>query len=334
MKSLIVFLCATSVVTATPDREVQEQEDYLGSTKDRYAVVRVKSDNMGSHYSVQRTTYLDEYEKSEGTRVKVTLLLDVQYHTDAGHNDPNSPPGVRKEVVEMNEDLVWGEVLNKYNVQLAGRSRSPRWSDRLSWNSGGVYFDEERLVLWGGTLEKEYDLKFAMTDGSSGKSHPGLPKGEIEEVISDRGWLFLRLVNRSLDSGEDYGRRTKIVPIPPEVTRKVFDWASMQEIYLRVGRYESREEANAEAWKIIDDCRQRKIYGVHFEIWEVNLSGNRAEYLVVDTYSENTIKNNKVEALQKKIGRDLVPISNRGFVEKWEVVAPKKTGDVSPELTE
>jgi hypothetical protein len=146
MKSLFVFLCATSVVMATPDREVQEQENYLGSTDDQYAVVRVKSDNMGSHYSVQRTTYLDEYEKSDGKRVKITVLLDVQHHADAEQNDPNTAPGVRKEVVEMNEDLVWGEVLNKYNVRLAGRSRAPRWSDRLSWNSGGVFCDEKLLV--------------------------------------------------------------------------------------------------------------------------------------------------------------------------------------------
>jgi hypothetical protein len=290
---------------ATPDHAVSVTERFLGSNSTGFAVIRVEADNLGSYYSSRITTWLDEIPKTPDGREKAksTLLLDVTRTVDIEHSDRNTPTPVAEKINRQDASMTLASVLQRYSGQM-GQAWTPDQLSKLEIHPvGGVHFNR-RLELIHGTFVHEKIFGGRHADKS----------WSLKEVTEDADCIYLRL-----SIGNDSGPESRIVCVPPEVTKKQRDQASAQPVYLVAGKFESRDEAMQAARAIMAKARELKVYGFVLEIWSLEDGTMKTKYVIAERFSTERIGKGGIPDMEKSLEIRLTPMSSGRFIEKFFV---------------
>lgn len=304
-KLVLIFLCHFHPLSATPDHAVSVTERILGTSATGFALLRTESDNLGSYYSSRVTTWLDEIPKTPAGREnkKSTLLLDVTYTVDINHNDRNVPPPVAEKINSQEASLTLASVLLRYPDQIT-QTWTPEQLSKLEVDQvGGVYFNRKVSLVYG-TFVRENLFGGRHADES----------WSVSEVSEDAGCIFLRL-----SIGNDSGPESRIVCVPPEITKRQRDQASAQPVYLVAGKFESREEAVQAALPILAKARELKIHGFQLEVWSLEDGTAKTKYVIADQSSTYRIGIGGIPKLESALEIRLTPMSCDRFIERFFV---------------
>lgn len=292
-------------LAATPDHAVSVTERVLGSNPAGFAGLRTETDNLGSYYSSRVTTWLDEIPKTpEGReKVKSTLLLDVTHTVDVNHADPNIPPPVAEKINSLDASVTLASVIQRYSGEMR-QAWTPEQLSKLEIDQvGGIYFNR-KLALIHGTYVQEKIFGGRHADES----------WSLSEVTEDANCLYLRL-----SIGNDSGPESRIVCVPPEITKRQRDQASAQPVYLVAGEFESREEAVQAARPIMAKARELKIHSFQLEIWSLEDGTSKTKYVIADQSSTYRIGIGGIPKLESALEIQLTPMSSERFIEKFLV---------------
>ncbi len=292
-------------LTATPDHAVSVTERVLGSNPGGFAVIRTETDNLGSYYSSRVTTWLDEIPKTpEGReKVKSTLLLDVTHSVDANHEDRNTPPPVAEKINSQDTSLTLASVLQRYPDQIQ-QTWTPEQLSKLEIHQvGGIHFNRRLSLVHGTSVQQKIF-------GGRRADEPW----SLSEVTEDADCIYLRL-----SIGKDSGPESRIVCVPPEITKRQRDQASAQPVYLTAGKFDTREEAAQAARTIMTKARELKFHGFHPEIWSLEDGTLKTKYVVAETYSTERIGTGGIPEMEKALEIKLTPMSSGRFIEKFFV---------------
>lgn len=299
---LLAIVGLASPLSATPDHSVTVNERFFGANSTEYAVLRVEDDNQGSYYTSRVRTWLDEYSKeSRGLgKIRSTLLLDVTYQRDVNHSDRNTPVPVTESVNSRDATHSMAELLQRYPGQ-AGRDWTQEQLAKIEVHpEAGIHFRRRVHFFDGGVIVREV----------FGDRHHG-ETWTLDGVSEDMNILYLRLT-----MGQDHGRESRIVTVPPQITKQVLDQSTMQPVYLVAGRFDSLEEALSRGQALLEKARGLKIYNFHPEIWSSRPPADRIEYLVAETYSKELIESAGIPQIEKALEIDFTPVSSERFIER------------------
>ena len=302
---LTAFCSVIHPLAATPDHAVSVSERVLGSNPTGFAVLRRQSDNLGSYYSSRVTTWLDEIPKTSDGREKTksTLLLDVTSTVDIEHTDRNIPAPVAEKINSQDASQSLASVLQRYPGQLQASWTPDQLSTLEIHQVGGVHFNR-RLSLIQGTFIREKLF--------GGRNAEDLWR--LDEVSEDSDCIYLRL-----SVGSDSGSESRIVCVPPEITKRQRDQASAQPVYLTAGKFDTREEATQAAAAMVAKAREMKFQGFHPEIWTLEDGTLKTKYVIEETYSTERIGTGGIPEMEKALGIELTPMSSGRFIEKFFV---------------
>lgn len=289
-------------LAASPDHAVTVSERFLGASATDYAVLRSEDDNQCSYYSSRVCTWLDEYSKeSRGLgKTRSTLLLDVTYQRDANHSDRNTAAPVTETINSRDETLSMAELLQRYSGQVETSWTQEQLAKIEVHPEAGIHFRKHMLFFEGRVIALEV----------FGDRHRG-ETWTIEGVSQDMNVLYLRLA-----VGQDQNRESRIVSVPPVLTKQALDQSTMQPIYLVAGRFDSLAEAVARGQALLEKARGLKIYNFHPEIWSVRQPTDRIEYLVAESYSKELLESARIPELEKALEIDFTPVSSERFIER------------------
>jgi hypothetical protein len=293
------------VLLATPDRATQVRERILGSNPNSFAILREESDNLGNYYTSRKTVWLDEVPKIAGGREKTksTLLLDVTYHVDPDHADPNIPPAVTEELHTRDSELTLAAILQSNSDQPETRWTPEQRAQLVLHPVGGVRLGHRLVLVDGAFIQQKV---FGGRDGAS--------TWRLDEVTEDGNCLYV-----SLSIGEDGSAESRVVCVPPDVTKRFQDQKSAEPVYLVAGQFESRESAAELATALVAKARAEKIFGFRAEIWAVDGGWKSFKYVVVDAYSTDRIREGGIDKLEESLGVRFTPTSSERFVERFFV---------------
>ena len=306
MKTPVLCLLAigslAAPLAATPDHAVTVSERLFGASATDYAILRTEDDNQCSYYSSRVCTWFDEYSKeSRGLgKTRSTLLLDVTYQRDANHSDRNTPAPVTETVNSRDATLSMAELLQRYPGQAATNWNQEQLARIEVHPEAGIHFRKRMLLFDGGVIAREV----------FGDRHRG-ETWTLEGVSQDMNVLYLRLA-----MGQDQGRESRIVCVPPQPTKQALDQSTMQPIYLVAGKFDSLAEAEARGQALLQKARGLKIYNFHPEIWSVRQPTDRTEYLVAETYSKELLESSCIPVIEKALEIDFTPVSSERFIER------------------
>lgn len=292
-------------LAATPDHAVSISERVLGSNPTGFAVLRRQTDNLGSYYSSRVTTWLDEIPKTSDGRdkVKSTLLLDVTLTVDIEHTDRNIPVPVAEKINSQDASLTLASVLQRYPGQMR-QSWTPEQLSKLEVHQvGGIHFNR-RLELIHGTFVREKIF---------GGRHADEP-WSLSEVAEDADCIYLRL-----SMGNDSGPESRIVCVPPEISKQQRDQASAQPVYLIAGKFDTRVEAMQAAGTMVAKARERKFRGFDPEIWSLEDGTLKNKYVIAEKYSTERIGKGGIPEMEKALEIRLTPMSSGRFIERFFV---------------
>ncbi|MES2440891.1 MAG: hypothetical protein V4584_17630 [Verrucomicrobiota bacterium] len=292
-------------LAATPDSGVSVTERLLGSNSTAFAILRTETDNLGSYYSARATTWLDEIPKTQDGREKVksTLLLDVTHTADVNHSDPNTPPPVAEKINSQDSSLALASVLQRYSGQTV-RSWTPDQLSTLEIHPvAGIRFNLKLPLIDGASVQKKiFGGRHAEESWS------------LNEVSEDSNCLYL-----TLSIGGDSCPESRIVCVPPEITKHQRDQAAAQPVYLTAGKFDTREEATQAAVAMVAKAREMKIHGFHPEIWSLEDGTLKTKYVIAETFSTERIGTGGIPEMEKALEIKLTPMSSGRFIEKFSV---------------
>lgn len=286
---------------ATPDHAVEVKEQFFGSNATDYAVLRTEDDNQASYYKSRVTTWLDEYSKEDTMREKVksTLLLDVSYHRSPDQK-PDAP--TTQEVHSQDATLPLALLLARY-PQHATEPWTAENRAKLSVDPvrgidfGNVFFFD------GGVISREI----------FGGRHEG-DTWTLDHVGGDANAIYLQL-----SCGQDQGRETRLLCLPPGRSKQVRDQLTMQPIYLVAGTFATEEAAVASARELVKKAGEMKFYGIHPEIWSARPPTDKVVWHVVERFSTEMMESNAVPRAEAALGIRLVPMTSKSFIERTVV---------------
>ena len=302
---LKVSCCLILPLAATPDHAVGVSEHFLGSNPTAFAVLRRQTDNLGSYYSSRVTTWLDEIPKTSDGRdkVKSTLLLNVTFTVDIEHTDPNTPAPVSEKINSQDASLSLAAVIQRYPGQMLP-SWTPSQLSRLEIHQIGGIHSNRRLSLVHGTYIREKIF------GGRNAEDPWM----IDEVSEDADCIYLRL-----SIGHDSNRESRIVCVPPEITKQHRDQASAQPVYLIAGKFDTRNEAMVAAGTMVAKAREKKLHGFQLEIWSLEDGTLITKYVVAEKFSTERIQNVGIAEIENALEIRLTPMSSDRFIERFLV---------------
>lgn len=307
MKILFLSFLLAMLGQATPSRVAWETEVLLGTDAKGYAVMRTYNDTLGSYYADESKTYLDEFSKESGVRIRSTLLYSRKISIDV--DDPHNISETR---TAEDKELKLADVLAKYNVSLVPKVM-PKWSDRLQWNSQGICLDDSAHVypIYSHELKEKYGLEQYQSP------EDGL-LGEITEIVVEEGAVFLTLSIDNYNGGDDGGGiRSKVVYLSATKAKRLLDWTKKDEMYLQVGNFETEAAAREAAQKLTKASEVKKVYYPDIQIWSKWLPTDQMTYLVVLGDAKKRIMNDRVEKLNGAFEVNLVPISSKNFRDRF-----------------
>lgn len=303
---LVVIHGLIHPLAATPDHSVSVTERVLGSNSTGFAVLRTEHDNMCSYYSSRVTTWLDEIPKTPNGReqMKSTLLLDVTRSRDSNHSDPNTPAPVTETINSQNATLSLASVLQRYPGQLQ-QAWTPEQIAKLEIDpNAGISYNGKLVFIHGSAIgEKIF-----------GGRHGGEPWA-LDEVAEDADSIYLRL-----SVGQDEGPESRIVCVPPAITKRQRDQADAQPVYLTTGKFDTRDEAIQAARTLVEKAREKKFSDFFPEIWSLMDGDSTSKYVVAERFSTQMIKNGRLSEIESTLEIRLTPMSSDRFIERTKVV--------------
>lgn len=302
---LIAFYTLVLAVAASPDHRVDVTERILGSNSSGFAVLRMESDNLCSHYSYRTTTWLDETPKTLDGREKVksTLLLDVTHTVDIEHKDLNTPATVAEEINSQDKTLNLASVLQRYQAQVDQPWTPEQLSTLEIHPVAGIHF-RGKLELRDGTFIRE-----KVFGGRQGEA-----SWMLKEVMEDGDAIYLKL---SIEN--ESGDETRIVCVPPNVTKQLRDQASAQPVYLISGKFGTLEEALKAAASLVTKAKEMEFVQFRPEIWSFVDGTLKTQFVIAEMYSTEQIEANRVPEIEKALEIRLTPMSSGRFIEKFFV---------------
>lgn len=295
---LVTGFLAAGGLLATPDHAVDVKEQFFGSNTTDYAVLRTEDDNQASYYHNRVTTWLDEYSKEDARREnrKSTLLLDVSHHRNPDHQ-PDLP--ATQVVHSQDTTLPLAVLLARYPERVTeswtAENRAKLSADPVRGiDFGNVFFFD------GGVISREI----------FGGRHGGEP-WTLDQVSGDGNAIFLQL-----SWGQDEGRETRLLCLPPGRSKQVNDQLAMQPIYLVVATFGTEEAAVAGARELVKKAAEMKFYGIHPEVWSARPPTDKVVWHVVEGFSTEMIGKNAVASTEAALEIRLVPVTSRGFIER------------------
>lgn len=300
---VLITLCSQLYpLTATPDHAVSVTERFLGSNSTGFVVLRTEIDNLSSYYSSRNTTWLDEIPKTVDGREKTksTLLLDVTDSVDIDHTDRNTPAPVTESINSQDASLTLASILQKYPDHL-GTSWTPEQLSKLTIDQvGGIHFNGKLYFIDGTFIQKTI----------FGDRH-GEELWALSEVSEDSDCIYLRL-----SIGNDSGPESRIVCVPPDVTKRQRDQSTAQPVYLIAGKFKTREEAVQAARIMVTKAKGKKFYGFYPEIWSFEDGTLKTQYVVADSFSTERIIRGGIPEMEKTLEIHLTPMSSDHFIER------------------
>jgi hypothetical protein len=309
MKSLFLLFLLVMVGQATPSRVTWDTEVLLGTDAKEYAVLRTYHDTLGSYYADESKTYLDEFSKESGERIRSTLLYSRKISIDAADES-----NISETRTAENKELKLADVLAKYNVSLVPKVM-PKWSDRLQWNMQGICLDDSAHVfpIYSHELKEKYGLE------QDQSPEDGL-LGEITEIVVEEGAVFLTLsIDYSYGGDDGGGMSSKVVYLSATKAKRLLDWTKKDEMYLQVGNFETEAAAREAAQKLTKLSEVKKVYYPDIQIWSKSLPRDQMTYLVVLGDAKQRIMNDGVEKLNGALEVNLVPTSSKNFRDRFPV---------------
>jgi len=297
---LLLLSALLAPLPATPERVVIADEQFVGSNRDGFAILRSQNDNLGNHYKYRKTTWLVEYAKDSKLSAEPhrTLLLDVTYHVDAMHMDPNTLPAVTETINSQDTTLPWASILQRYPDRTSERWASEKLIKLRIHPVDGIRFNLRVLLISGDAITRQ-------VFGDRLSDCPWT----LDEITEDSNTLFL-LLTKSDDNGN---RESRLVGLAPSTTREVRDQIALKPLYLVAGTYESRDEAMRETQALLAKARELKFYGFHPEVWSLRLPSDRTVHVIAETYSMELIENGRLPQVKEKLGIDLAPMTSKYF---------------------
>lgn len=287
---VVLTFLMTGLLSATPDGGITIVEKILGTNAEGYAIIRTVTDNPGSYYVEDVTVWLDEYLKKDGlaAKPKSTLLLDQKHTRDPGDGtfgkENNSPSNPKSTLADF---------LDQYQIN----SLTPWTPDQVK----ELDFDSETCR----TRFRSQNL--VDPDQGKGEKHFRLDPGAgwLTGVAEDHNALFLTVFQEG-----NRIRSTRIVCIPPKMTRNFRALKTLEPIYLSAGIFDSPEKALSRAMELTMD---KAIRG-KWEVWEDRHGEpQKTSYVVVLARSGNVMSQNRRGKGQQRMGVPLLPIPSGGF---------------------
>ena len=131
----------------------------------------------------------------------------------------------------------------------------------------------------------------------------------LDEVAGDANALYLQL-----SCGNDEGRETRLLCLPPGRSKQVKDQLTMQPIYLVAGTFDTEGAAVASARELVKKAGELKFYGIHPEVWSARPPTDKVVWHVVEGYG-NDPKTTRCHRTEATLGVRLVPMTSTGFIE-------------------
>lgn len=297
ISSLLAGLFLAASATATPDHSVEVRERFFGSNKTDYAILRTEDDNQCSHYVSRVATWLDEYSKDDARRENPhrTLLLDVTYH-----RDPDTPAQVTEEPNSKDATLDLASLLQRYPTR-ALTPWTPEGMAKMFTNpKAGIHFRNRELI---GSAEFISQVLF-------GGSEPDAT-WRLDSVSGDMDSIYLQL-----SAGQDENQQTRLLCVPPAISKRINDQLAMQPLYLVAGTFATKDAAIARTKELRRLAREKKLYGFHPEVWSSLPASDKTTYLVVDGYSTETIASGRIPTIESELGIDYLPMPSERFIER------------------
>jgi hypothetical protein len=304
MKTLAPFIALLGNLAATPDRTVSVSEQPAGSNPAEFAILRTETDNLGSYYSDRKKITLEEFTKDKSAEPRTTLLLDISYHIDPQHSDRNTLPEVKETIHHQDATLHWAAILQRY-PQHSWTRWTPEQMEKVTVHPiAGIRYNNRVLLLDGSKIHQN------VFDGI----RPELP-WELTEISEDANSLYLRLEKTFEDGVHD----SRIVAVPPGITKRVRDQALLKPLYLIAGKFGSEQEALAEARALKTKAAAAKSYQFHPEVWSVWEPTDKIVYVIAEQYSMELIDRDAVQALERLLEVELVPMGSKNFRERTQL---------------
>lgn len=297
-----LFFGLSSAGSATPNQRVTVTERMLGSDDDAFAVLRTEHDNLGSHYAWKERTYLIERTMDGSGTEKRTLLSEVSGQVDMDHQDPRTPPPVHLETLSRDDSVSLADVLLRYPD-----SEARPWSDAerkriLAAPAVGLRLDDRLDLIAGSRVEREV---FDGIEPSAG--------WELAGIHWQGRCLFASLSKEMPEGAPD----TRIVGFGEELAAQVRAHLDREEIYLRAGVFESRDEAIAKATEWRKRQEEEKIRpAVEWEVWSRRLPTGKTDHVVVVKRSGEWIASGNSDRVAEPLGIRFEAMSSRRF-ERW-----------------
>lgn len=302
-RSVALFLALAGSSFATPPQIITGAEKFFGDGGETYAVLRTVTDNKGSYYHFQTTTFLIEKSKATGEKLRETLLLDREEITDAEYDGPGKAP-VKVIVNAKDEKESLGSLLEKWPSQ--GRAMDAAALKRFKVHENGIRFDGRLEIMEGNSSIanlKEEGLRFS--------------DWALEEGIEGKDTIFFQATRADAEGETD----ETWLCVSPQITAQIRAFRKILPVYLSLGSSADRAEAVEMARKAAATLKEAKFPSQETEIWRVDEGGSPA-YRVVLEGSDYIIKNAKVTDLAKLPDIQAVPVSSEGFLE-WIPVSEK-----------
>ncbi len=313
---LLVFTGMIAVVHGTPDRVLDIEEQLLASNENGFVILRTVHDSLGSYYSSETTTYLDEYEKKPGSgeelvmdnvarSLKSTTLLAIRSEVDP--DSPRGKPLVTHSIKEKASEIDLVNLLTKY-PQRARLWNKEDFAKLMSWKtSDGDLYSAAKCFL----MSDHVTSLILHTERRSDYS--------IDEVREDSNSIFIRVTA----GGDDEGRQTRWICLLPDKTRQIRAHLQIKPFYFMLGRFKALEAAREKAKQIAKDIeskKESKAYTNDLEIWTVRDSNSTSmSYCIVLASGMGEPGPTEFEKMRGIYGADLAPVHSGRF-ESWHAI--------------
>ncbi len=274
------------------------KEQFFGSNATDYAVLRSEDNNQASYYQNRVTTWLDEYSKDDALREKrkSTLLLDVSHHRNPDHHlDMPATQVAHSQDTTLPLAVLLARYPERATESWTGEDRAKLSVDPVRGiDLGNVFFFD------GGVISREI----------FGGRH-GREPWTLDQVSGDGNAIYLQL-----SCGQDEGRETRLLCLPPGRSKQVNDQLAMQPIYLVVETFETEEAAVASARELVKKAAEMKFYSIHPEVWSARPPTDKVVWHVVERFSTEMLESNAVSRTEAALGTRLVPMTSKSFIER------------------
>ncbi|MDB6079284.1 MAG: hypothetical protein JWO82_3031 [Akkermansiaceae bacterium] len=280
------------VAKASPDFQFSVEERLIGVGDSSWIVLRTEDSNMSSYYRSSRKTFLEERSRTDGKTIKSTLLLDTITHTAVDSGDSSLPAPASQETIAKDREISLADVIERCPLaspvdldqkQFALLSASPSSGVRIR----SLYLISPNYIadLFGEQLA-QVDWKLAA-------------------AMEDHHAVYLRFVKEI----EEVGSVSRIVCLSPALTEQVKAHLQLPEICLQAGIFDTKDEAINSAKEL------KKKANRPFQVWSRMGPYLKPVWMLIDSYSSDTISDNKVDSLETETDAHFIAVPSRYFEE-------------------